>query len=133
MQSLTQQPSVLVVDDERIIADTLTLILRQQGFQTSAAYSGESAVAQCIAVCPDILISDVLMGALNGIDAAIQIRQLVPACRVILISGQAATGDLLEDARRRGHEFEILAKPVHPSVLLQKVRSVLEGAAAGAH
>lgn len=133
MHNLTQQPSVMVVDDERIIADTLTLILKQQGFQTSTAYSGESAVADCAAVCPDVLISDVMMGMLNGIDAAIQIRQLVPACRVILISGQAATGDLLEEARKRGHEFEILAKPVHPSVLLQKVRSVLEGAGTGVH
>lgn len=120
------QPSVLVVDDERIIADTLALILKQKGFNASAAYSGESAVADCAAIRPDLLISDVMMGALNGIEAAIEICRRCPGCRVLLISGQGATGDLLEDAKGRGHDFEILAKPVHPAELLRRVHALLD-------
>lgn len=69
----------------------------------------------------DILISDVMMGALNGIEAALQIRGLLPVCKIFLISGQQATSTLLEEARAQGHEFEILAKPLHPTDLLARI------------
>ena len=48
---------------------------------------------------------------------------MLPNCKILLISGQAATADLLERARAQGHEFEILAKPVHPTDLLAKLRA----------
>jgi CheY-like chemotaxis protein len=69
-----------------------------------------------------MLISDVIMVDLTGIDAAIQIRSLFPKIKILLFSGQAATADLLEKARAQGYEFEILAKPVHPQDLLAKLR-----------
>lgn len=116
------RPRVLVVDDERTIADTLVLILNQSGFETSAVYSGEMAVKAAVELKPDVLISDVVMGAMSGIDAAILICQSVPGCRVILFSGQAATTDLLQKAKSNGHIFEILTKPVHPQVLLDRLR-----------
>jgi CheY-like chemotaxis protein len=72
---------------------------------------------------PDMLISDVIMTDLNGIDAAIQIRAMLPGCKILLFSGQAATADLLDRVRVQGHEFEILAKPVHPQDLLARLRS----------
>jgi CheY-like chemotaxis protein len=72
---------------------------------------------------PDLIISDVIMGDMNGIEAAIRIRQILPGCKILLFSGQAATADLLEKARAQGHEFEILAKPVHPQDLLAKLRN----------
>jgi hypothetical protein len=46
----------------------------------------------------------------------------MPNCKILLFSGQATTADLLEKARLEGHEFEILAKPVHPTDLLAKLR-----------
>ena len=69
-----------------------------------------------------MLISDVIMADLNGIDAAIRIRALLPNIKILLFSGQAATADLLEKARADGYEFEILAKPVHPQDLLAAAR-----------
>ncbi|HEY1159553.1 MAG TPA: response regulator, partial [Terracidiphilus sp.] len=116
------KPKVLVVDDERVIADTLAMILNQSGFDARAVYSGERALELAITFAPDMLISDVIMADLNGIDAAIQIRALLPKIKILLFSGQAATADLLEKARARGYEFEILAKPVHPQDLLTKLR-----------
>jgi CheY-like chemotaxis protein len=113
---------VLVVDDEHRIADTLTVILNQSGFDASAAYTGTQAVDRARETRPDLVISDVIMPDMNGIEAAIQIRALLPACKILLFSGQAATADLLERARAQGHEFEILAKPVHPQDLLAKLR-----------
>lgn len=116
------KPKVLVVDDERVIADTLAMILNQSGFQAKAVYSGEAALEMASTYQPDMLIADVIMADLNGIDAAIQIRALLPKIKILLFSGQAATADLLEKARNQGYEFEILAKPVHPQDLLTRLR-----------
>jgi CheY-like chemotaxis protein len=113
---------VIVVDDERVIADTLATILNRAGFNASAVYTGTEAVELARIEKPDLIISDVIMPDMNGIEAAIHIREILPACKILLFSGQAATADLLENARARGHEFEILAKPVHPQDLLAKLR-----------
>jgi CheY-like chemotaxis protein len=123
MPENSQKSKVLVADDERVIADTLAMILNQSGFQARVAYTGEKALELAAEFKPDMLISDVIMGGLNGIDAAIKIREILPNIKILLFSGQAATADLLEKARAQGYEFEILAKPVHPQDLLAKLRS----------
>jgi CheY-like chemotaxis protein len=123
MSQTATKPKVLVVDDEPVIADTLAMILNQSGFETRAVYSGEKALELARTFEPNMLISDVIMADLNGIDAAIHIRELLPEIKILLFSGQAATADLLEKARAQGYEFEILAKPVHPQDLLSRLRS----------
>ena len=122
MPGNTAKPRVLVADDEPVIADTLAMILNQSGFEARAVYSGEKALELAATFAPEMLISDVIMADLNGIDAAIRIQALLPGIKILLFSGQAATADLLEKARARGYEFEILAKPVHPQDLLRKLR-----------
>ncbi len=117
------KPKVLVVDDERVIADTLAIILNQHGYEASAVYTGTGAVERARNDRPDLIISDVIMPDMNGIEAAINIRKFLPACKILLFSGQAATANLLESARAQGHEFEILAKPIHPQDLLAKLKS----------
>jgi CheY-like chemotaxis protein len=117
------KPRVLVADDEQVIANTLAIILNQAGFEARAVYSGEKAVEALESFQPDMLISDVIMTGMTGIEAAIETRKRRPACKILLFSGQAATADLLEKARAQGHEFEILAKPVHPTDLLAKLRA----------
>lgn len=117
-----KRPKVLVVDDEQVIADTLARILDINGYDASAVYSGVSAVESAKALQPDLIISDVIMQDMDGIEAAIRIRKFLPGCKILLFSGQAATADLLENARSQGHDFEILAKPVHPSELLAKLK-----------
>jgi CheY-like chemotaxis protein len=86
-------------------------------------YSGEKAVEVASDFKPDMLICDVIMTGMNGIDAALSIRELLPRVKILLFSGQAATADLLENARAQGYEFEILAKPVHPQDLLNRLRA----------
>src|SRR5208283_5253075 len=97
---------VLVADDEQVIANTLAIILNQAGFEARAVYSGEAAIEALDSFQPDMLITGI-----TGIDAAIATRARLPRCKVLLFSGQAATSGLLDQARRQGHEFEILAKP----------------------
>lgn len=113
---------ILVVDDENTIADTLVEILNGEGFEAIAASTGDSALRSAEAFMPDVVISDVVMPGLNGVELGIQLRQRLPKCRVILFSGQAVTSDLLREARKRGHEFEILAKPVKPEELISIIR-----------
>jgi len=113
---------VLVADDEQVIANTLAIILNQAGFEARAVYSGEMVIEALESFQPNMLISDVIMTGMTGIEAAIAVRKKMPSCKVLLFSGQAATADLLEKARADGHEFEILAKPVHPTDLLAKLR-----------
>lgn len=122
MSETKSKQRVLVADDERVIADTLSMILNQSGFETRVAYSGEQALEIAGEFHPEMLISDVIMAGVNGIDAAIEIRRMLPEIKVLLFSGQAATADLLEKARARGYDFEILAKPVHPQDLLARMR-----------
>ena len=116
------KPRVLIADDEQVIANTLAIILNQSGFEARAVYSGESAIEALETFQPNMLISDVIMAGMTGIEAAIKVRSRLPQCKILLFSGQAATADLLEKAREQGHEFEILAKPVHPTDLLAKLR-----------
>ena len=123
MTTNSNKSRVLVADDEQVIANTLAIILNQAGFEARAVYSGEGAVESLDEFKPDMLISDVIMTGMTGIEAAIKVRARLPNCKILLFSGQAATADLLEKARAQGHEFEILAKPVHPTDLLAKLRS----------
>ncbi|MDR3745176.1 MAG: response regulator [Acidobacteriaceae bacterium] len=118
----TSKLRVLIADDERVIANTLAIILNQAGFEARPVYSGEDAIDALEEFRPDMLISDVIMTGKTGIETAIATRARVPHCKVLLFSGQAATSDLLEKARLQGHEFEILAKPIHPTDLLAKLR-----------
>lgn len=118
-------PRVLVVDDERIIADTLTMILAKSGYDACAAYSGEMALQMARNFYPDMLITDVVMPGIDGIEAAIKMRELLPACKILLFSGQATSGFLLQRARAQNHSFELLAKPVHPSELIARVRAAM--------
>ena len=83
-------------------------------------------------MAPDLLISDVVMPLLSGIELAIQLREVCPDCKVLLFSGQASTANMLEAARATGHDFEVLAKPVHPTDLLNRIRAVFDGVPAAA-
>ena len=120
------RPIAVVVDDQRAIADTLTVILAGNGFDATAAYDGESGLELASAIVPDVLITDVVMPGMSGIELAMAVREIIPACKVLLFSGQAATADLLVDARAKGHEFRLLVKPVHPTDLLAHVSSLME-------
>jgi CheY-like chemotaxis protein len=123
-QSLEQRPVVLVVDDERVIADTLSIILRKSGYAVHTAYDAASALDLAGVIPPHLLLSDVMMGpGMDGTQLAIEMMLNYPDCKVILFSGHAATQDLLEKARVLGHSFTVLSKPLHPAELLANIQS----------
>ena len=119
---------IIVVDDEPIIADTLVNILNGEGHAALAMSDGRSAIKWAEMIRPDAIVMDVIMPGLNGIETAKAIVKFLPACRVILFSGQAASTDLLARSREEGDSFEVLAKPINPEVLLEKLNASKTGA-----
>ena len=119
---------ILVVDDEPIIADSLATILSRSGYSARPVYDGKIALELARMLRPALVISDVMMPGMTGIELALTLEQLVPECKVLLFSGQAATVDLLAEARELGRDFAILNKPVHPEDLLRQVSEYVKPA-----
>lgn len=120
-------PHIFVVDDEPVIASTLAAILQMNGFSARFFTCPLEALNAARLKAPDLLISDVVMPGISGVDLAIQMRAQYPTCKVLLFSGQAATMDLLGDARAQGHNFDLLQKPVPPIELLFEVGKMVNG------
>jgi len=121
----SRKPRVLVADDEKIIADTLKLILASAGYEVSVAYDGIAAVEKAEEWPPDLFLSDVFMPRLSGIDAAIEICKQLPDCKVLLISGQANLNDLRHEIESKGQRFEVLLKPIYPTELIAHIQRIL--------
>jgi CheY-like chemotaxis protein len=114
-------PAVFVVDDEPIIASTLVAILRLHGYSATSFTSPLEALAAAGTKSPDLLISDVGMPGISGIDLAILMRARCPACKILLFSGAPTSFDLLASARRQGHDFDLILKPVPPPEFLAEI------------
>lgn len=116
---------VYVVDDEPAIASTICAVLELAGFRTRAFLDPRDLLEQASVESPDIVLSDVLMPGMNGLDLALRVGLDHPACKVVLFSGQVETSELLEAARAHGYEFEVLAKPVPPVELVRRLRKLM--------
>lgn len=116
---------ILIIDDEVTIADTLALIFASSGYESRTAYSAEQALQILEEWRPHLAIIDVVLPGMNGIEFAIFLEASYPECQFLLFSGQPGTTGLLEEARSKGHLFEILAKPLHPSHMLATVCEML--------
>lgn len=116
-------PSILVVDDEVILADSVAEILNISGFCAFSAYDGSTALRITEELRPDYLLSDVMMPGMNGVDLAITVRKMLPQTAILLISGTVVS-DLIEDARGRGYAFELLEKPMHPARLIERLKRI---------
>ncbi len=118
-----QFPKVLVIDDEVLIADTVVTILKRHGFRAYAAYDGPRALELARKLRPDYVLSDVLMPRMSGVDVAIAIRQLKPDTKIFLFSGQAGISGILSEAEKKGHEFNLIHKPIHPEKLVEILKN----------
>ncbi len=125
MPGMVGRRKILIIDDEVTIADTLALIFASSGYEARTAYSAEQALEVLEEWRPDLAIIDVVLPGMNGIEFAIFLRASYPACQFLLFSGQPGTSGLLEDAKSKGHLFEILAKPLHPTYMLSTVSEML--------
>ena len=116
---------ILIVDDESEVTSSLSTILGRYEYEVRVAANGEQAIEAIASWRPDLAIVDVMLPQMNGIDLAMVIRDTHPRCQLVLFSGNQTTQSLLEEAAKKGHLFEILAKPVHPMFMLDYVSSRL--------
>jgi DNA-binding NtrC family response regulator len=117
---------VFVVDDEPTISRSLALILKHHGYLARFFTDPVEALKHIEADPPDLLISDVVMPELSGIELAIRAQARSSDCRILLFSGQTPTSDLLDGVGKKGYKFTLLPKPVHPSVLLREIERLEE-------
>ena len=123
----SRRPRVFILDDERLVADTLATIFSSRGLDAYAFYDAEEALEQAKRDTPDLLVTDVALGpnVCHGIEVAVRFQRICPDCRVLLISGHASTSELYADASEKGYTFPLLAKPIHPEELLEECVKLL--------
>ena len=115
---------ILVVDDDRIIATTTSAILRDEGYDVATAYSGEEAVEKAKAFLPDLLLSDIWMDSMNGVEAASRIATKLPNLKILFVSGDATMLDVLNVFPKR-IVYSLMLKPVRVPDLLNAIAYIL--------
>src|SRR5580698_10703088 len=125
-------PLVLVVDDEPLLADTIAAVLATSGLKVVKAYNGSMALELAMLHDPDLLLSDVMMPDMNGVDLAMTIAADLPACKILLFSGHATVKDLAR-AQAEGFDFPLMSKPMHPVEMLKRVFDCLGWQPKAAH
>lgn len=117
------QARVLVVDDEKTLANMLAVSLRLSGFDVQTAYCGEDAVPTARTFVPDFVISDFSMApGMNGFESCVQIKKMIPGCRVLMLSGQYLAEEFAP-FHSKGYDFPLLSKPIHPEELVRIIHS----------
>jgi CheY-like chemotaxis protein len=115
---------VYVVDDHPVISATLAAILSRAGYQAIAFDASQRAIDAARLFTPDLLISNIAMPGLTGIELAIRFKNQFPLCKILLFSGQAQSADLLIQAQKAGYDFSVLSKPVYPKDILDRLCSL---------
>ena len=114
---------VLLVDDEEEFVTALAERLELRGFEASVATNGGDALKRIDADEPDLVVLDVLMPGLGGLDVLDQIRKTDPQIKVILLTGRGSAEE--DDQSIPLGAFDYLIKPVNIDDLIQKMRVAL--------
>jgi DNA-binding NtrC family response regulator len=112
---------ILVVDEESVTADALAEILRHNGYGAEAAYDGTGALQKALLSPPELVITDVALPGMSGVQLAITLKRAYPGCKILLYSGQASTPELIRSPHCAPYDFTLLSKPVRPRDLLALV------------
>lgn len=117
---------VLVVDDDRLVADTLALVFNKSGFEARAVYSADAALEDAREFAPDLLLCDVTMPGRDGLTLLPEITEELPACRIIMLTGfYSNLKEVRDQASKLSRPIGILTKPCAPSELLREAAALL--------
>lgn len=118
--------SILIIDDDDAVSRTLSLILTRAGYQVSAVTSGRKGLELLSQDGFDLVLTDIIMPELDGIEAIRRIRTDHPGLRIIAMSGggQIDKADFLHMAEALGAD-RVLEKPVRSEQLLELIGSVM--------
>lgn len=112
---------VLVVDDEKEFVATLTERLNLRSFSAEMAESGGQALAMIKTFSPDVVLLDLKMPDMNGLDVLDRIRTMDPTIEVIMLTGHGAAGNGVDPSIKRG-AFDYVLKPVAIVELVDKIK-----------
>jgi two-component system, NtrC family, response regulator PilR len=115
---------ILVVDDERSMRELLMIVLRREGHQVHLAEDGKSAVATMERQAIDVLISDIKMPGMSGVDVLREAKRIDPDIVGIMITAYASTESAVEALRLGAYDY--LTKPFDVEELKAKVNNALE-------
>lgn len=117
---------VLIVDDDRLVADTLNLIFLANGFDSEARYSAAAGLERARSFAPRLVLCDVTMPEESGLKLAENVATEMPDCRLLMLSGYASNASKVdEQADRLRRPLKLLSKPCRPELLLREVRALL--------
>ncbi len=120
---------ILVVDDEPLVAKTLGLIFRGQGFEVTTVHGAAEALRSAVLFPPDLLLTDIDMPGRDGVSLMTEFSQLYPACPILVLTGfYAALGRVSECARTLAQPVSIVTKPCQPTELLLTAGRMLKSA-----
>src|ERR1051325_7190918 len=119
------KPLLMVLDDDNAVRQTWTIIFRQQGYEVVPVERGEAAIEAARDRAPDLLLADIRLPDMSGIEAAQRIHEIAPACHILLISGDSDSSEVLDEARAQGISFEVLPKPISPADLIRRIGQIL--------
>jgi DNA-binding response OmpR family regulator len=115
--------SVLVVDDEPTIGEILARYLARAGYETSVALDGAQALAMSAERRPDLVILDILMPGIDGLEVMRRLHERKPRPAVILLTAKGEEGDRIAGLRRGADDYVV--KPFSPAELVARVEAVL--------
>lgn len=120
---------ILIVDDEHVIADTLSVIFGKEGFDARVAYSTDDALLRAREFPPDILLCDINMPGRDGLELIYELLREQPDCRVMVLTGSVpGMRRVREGTRSFSRPLPILIKPCQPGDLLRQAGEMLHSA-----
>jgi CheY-like chemotaxis protein len=120
---------VLVVDDDRLVADTLNLVFQANGYESEAVYSAAEGLARARTFDPGLLLCDITMPEESGLQLAEKVHHEFPNCKLLMLTAYDSNVIKVEQhATRTKRPLKLLSKPCRPEVLLREAYDLLQTA-----
>lgn len=123
---MSEHTKILIVDDENDIIDFLSYNLTKEGFNVYSALNGSEAVSKAEEILPQLILLDVMMPQMDGIEACKKIRE-IPSLKNVLIAFLTARGeDYSQIAGFEAGADDYITKPIRPKVLISRIKALLK-------
>jgi CheY-like chemotaxis protein len=121
-------PRILSVEDDVDLQQVVAYVLKKKGWDAVFAYDGKDGLEKALALKPDLILLDMMLPGLNGIEVikALKENEGTRAIPVIVMTAYPSDAQFLEDAVRAMGAVEYLAKPVHIDELVKTVERLLK-------
>jgi CheY-like chemotaxis protein len=117
---------VLVIDDDKLVADTLSMIFVINGFQSEARYSAAAGLERARSFDPELVLCDVTMPDENGLELAEQLYRERPQTQMLMLTAYSSNALRVEEqSSRTGRPLKLLSKPCRPELLLRTAWEML--------